>query len=147
MCTSHLGLVVLRHLDARAVPRLQPAVGDGGGVHAAALLLLKLCGARARLLCLGLTRLLPVGRSRTLSTALVSAVVRALRVTHRQALLVYTTRSPRLHAARGVGLGRRGRGRRGGGRGRRRGLFARGATLHARVGARFAHSARRKGQQ
>ena len=78
-CTSHLGLVELRHLDAHAVPRLHPAAGDGGGAHTVALLLLKLRGARARLLRFGLARLLRrsrllligryIGRSRLLSTA------------------------------------------------------------------------------
>jgi len=65
MCTSHLGLVELRHLDVPVVPRLQPAVGDRGGVHAAALLLLKLCGARARLLCLDHVRLVARGAARS----------------------------------------------------------------------------------
>jgi hypothetical protein len=78
---AHLELVELRHLDAHIAPRLHPAVGDGGGVHAVALLLLKLRGARARLPCLGLAlllclpRLLLIGWSRLLCRRLSTAVV------------------------------------------------------------------------
>ena len=59
---GHLKLVELRNLDAHAAPRQHPALGDGGGVHAAALLLLKLRGALARLLRFGLARLLCLPR-------------------------------------------------------------------------------------
>ena len=72
MHITHLGLIELRHLDDHAVPWLHPALGDGGGVHEAALLLLKLRSALACLLCLALTlllclpRLLLIGWSRLL---------------------------------------------------------------------------------
>jgi hypothetical protein len=83
---AHLGLVELRHLDAHAAPRPHPALGDGGGVHAVALLRLKLRGARARRLCLGLARLLClprlllIGRSRILALCLVCRVCLVLQL-------------------------------------------------------------------
>ena len=54
----HLGLVELCNLNPHTVPRLHPALGDGGGVHAIALLLLKLCRTLACLLRFGLAPLL-----------------------------------------------------------------------------------------
>ena len=80
---AHLGLVELSNHDDHAVPRLHPTVGDGRGAHTVTLLLLKLRGALARLLRLGLAlllRLLLVIRSCLRSTVLVSTalVIRAI---------------------------------------------------------------------
>ena len=77
---------------------MHPALGDSGGVHAAALLLMKLRVALARLLRFGLARLLRrrrllligryISRSRLLSTAfaITALAVWANHVAHRQAL-------------------------------------------------------------